>query len=137
MIKDIIENWEKRKDVLRKELEKRPIFNYTTLIKKIVEVILNYDKVIYNIENMTVIDDGDYQGTIIYIIPEKTYQPDVNEYIYTSLYYGSCSSCDTIQEIEMNYFFSISKETYDTVINDLMMLSLHIIQKFKRLGDSE
>ena len=133
MIKDIIENWEKRKDVLRKELEKKPTFDYTTLIEKIVEVVLNYDDVIYNIGNMTVIDDGDYQGTLIYIIPEKTYQPDVNEYIYTSVYYGSCSGCDTMEAIETDYEFSKSKETYNMVIDDLMTLSLHIIQKFKRL----
>jgi hypothetical protein len=48
---------------------------------------------------MTVIDDGDYQGTQIFIIPTDTYQPSVKDYVMTDTYYGSCSGCDTLQAI--------------------------------------
>ena len=135
MIKEIISVWEERKDVLRKELVHSPIFSYKKLVEKIVDIFLNHESQLYDLEKMRVIDDGDYQGTLIFIIPENTYQPNVNEYLYTYVYYGSCCGCDIMEDIQAQYDSSKSKETYDEVISDLMILSLHLIQRFKRMGD--
>ena len=46
---------------------------------------------------MTEIDNGDYQGTMLYLIPFKTYQPAEYEYLMTYVWYGSCSGCDALQ----------------------------------------
>ena len=80
---------------------------------------------------MTVIDNGDYQGTQIFLIPLDVYQPDVNQYVFTNTYYGSCSGCDTLQGILYRYY-----ETPDeNQIKDLMQLALHLLQKCKMLKE--
>lgn len=50
-------------------------------------------------EDFKAIDDGDYQGTLIFLIHRETYQPSEGEYLITFVKYGSCSVCDTIQSI--------------------------------------
>ena len=83
---------------------------------------------------MKVIDDGDYQGTQIFITPLNTYQPSVEQYVYTNTYYGSCSGCDTL--LGIIDFFS-SKEIGESEIKDLMQLALHLLQKMKWLEDTD
>lgn len=51
-------------------------------------------------KNIHVINDGDWSGTGIFIIPEKdVYQPGIEDYLMTHTYYGSCSGCDTLLNI--------------------------------------
>lgn len=71
------------------------------------------------------IDDGDYQGTLLFVIPEDIYQP--YDYWYVRVFYGSCSGCDTLQSI---LYDSYSKEQQ---IDDLFTLALHIFQGLKKL----
>lgn len=71
------------------------------------------------------IDDGDYQGTLLFVIPEDVYHP--YDYWYVRVFYGSCSGCDTLQGI---LYDSDSKEQQ---INDLFTLALHIFQGLKKL----
>ena len=71
------------------------------------------------------IDDGDYQGTLLFVIPEEIYQP--YDYWYVRVFYGSCSGCDTLQDI---LYCSDSKEQQ---IDDLFTLALHIFQGLKKL----
>lgn len=42
------------------------------------------------------IDDGDYQGTLVFVIGATGYQPF--DYWYTRVYYGSCSGCDALED---------------------------------------
>ena len=56
------------------------------------------------------IDDGDYQGTLVYVIAAKDYQPD--DYWYVKIGYGSCSACDTLEAIRN---FSDEKPTPEQV----------------------
>ena len=71
------------------------------------------------------IDDGDYQGVLLFVIPEDIYHP--YDYWYVRVFYGSCSGCDTLQSI---LYYSDSKEQQ---INDLFTLALHIFQGLKKL----
>lgn len=68
------------------------------------------------------IDDGDYQGTLLYLIPFDTYQPGEEQYLMTSVYYGSCSGCDTWQAIESMGDWESEKLT-DRQVTDLMALA--------------
>ena len=52
-----------------------------------------------DLTHITQIDNGDYQGTLIYLIPFDTYQPSEGEYLMTYVGYGSCSGCDTLLSI--------------------------------------
>ena len=103
MMKIMKKLWNKNQDKLREELSSRDDLNecgYVDLVK------IAFDK-IYNDENRTdsenlctdkvhEIDDGDYQGTRIYLIPFDTYQPDPKDYLMTSVWYGSCTGCDVL-----------------------------------------
>lgn len=84
----------------------------------------------FNLEELRIIDDGDYQGTQIFIIPLDTYQPSVSDYVYTHTYYGSCSGCDTLQAI---LGYDDNKKANANQVEDLMQLSLHLLQKCKML----
>lgn len=105
MIKFCKEQWMKNegelRNILRKE-KKRNEYNYKDLVKLVVSEILNKnnDDINWDENNITEIDNGDYQGTLLYLIPLKTYQPCEYEYLMTHVSYGSCSGCDTLASIQ-------------------------------------
>ena len=106
MLKYCRDKWEENKDKLEKALREKSGLNncsYITLVEMVVEYILNpssgygdtYDK-----KKITLIDNGDYQGTQLFMIPLDTYQPSEYEYLLTHVSYGSCSGCDTLLSIQ-------------------------------------
>lgn len=71
------------------------------------------------------IDDGDYQGTLLFVIPADLYQP--YDYWYVRVEYGSCSVCDTLEGILYD------SDDREQQINDLFTLALHIFQGLNKL----
>lgn len=71
------------------------------------------------------IDDGDYQGTLLFVISEDLYQP--YDYWYVRVEYGSCSVCDTLEGILYD------SDDREQQINDLFTLALHIFQGLNKL----
>ena len=137
MIKYCIEKWDKNKDLLKSVLNNNKLLNhvlnrnnddpleyleYKDLVKLTVMFILN-DENEWNENKITEIDDGDYQGTLLYLIPEDTYQPNSSEYLMTFVEYGSCSACDTLQEIQC----FLGTKGRNESINDLMSLCKDLI----------
>ena len=137
MIKYCIEKWDKNKDLLRSALDNNKLLNhvlnkndddpleyleYKDLVKLTVMFILN-DENEWNVNKITEIDDGDYQGTLLYLIPEDTYQPNSSEYLMTFVEYGSCSGCDTLQAIQC----FLDTKSRDKSIDDLMNLCKDLI----------
>ena len=128
--------WDKNKDKLEKTLRENQSLNrcdYLYLVKTVVDVILNDETATeefknYNTERITEIDDGEYQGTLLYVIPKKTYQPSDYDYLMTSVGYGSCNVCDTLQAIQGYGIFPTTEEQYA----DYMNLCLHLIQNMVR-----
>lgn len=109
--------------------------SYQKILYKIIEIVINpYLKEYANYEldpsKIHEIDDGDYQGTLIYLIPYDTYQPSINEYILTAVEYGSCSACDTLLRISKYDEDKPSKEQ----VHDYMLLALHMVQNCRKLG---
>ena len=110
------ECWDANKDKLRAVLAERTDLNacqYEDLVKLTFETIYNtavtdLDRKL-DLKHITVVDNGDYQGTLLFFIPFDTYQPSEHEYIMTYVGYGSCSICDVLQRVQSwdNY----SKET--------------------------
>lgn len=110
------ECWDANKDKLRAVLAERTDLNtwqYEDLVKLTFETIYNTAATDFDyklsLEHITVVDDGDYQGTLVFLIPFDTYQPSEHQYIMTYIGYGSCSCCDALQGVQSrdNY----SKET--------------------------
>lgn len=112
MIKYCLGKWEKNKDTLKENLSKDPALddcNYLYLVKKVVTMILNdgsddgWDGEKWSVDDITEIDNGDYCGTLLYLIPRDTYQPSEHDYLMAYVGYGSCSGCDTLLEIQSYY----------------------------------
>lgn len=136
MDKEIIENWFSHKNELEDYFKNTPQKKYDSY-EKLVKLIVKYFLPNYDSEKITVIDDGEYQGTQIFIIPKDKYQPDANEYLYTSNYYGSCSSCDTLLSIIEYKDESPTEYPNEEQVKCYMILCLHLIQKLKPLTDDE
>ena len=105
MLKYCLEKWNKNRTYLENALrEDMSLHNcdYEYLVRLVVRYILNdnvYDGT-WSTDNITTIDNGEYQGTLLFVIPEETYQPNEYEYLMTYIGYGSCSVCDTLQSIQ-------------------------------------
>lgn len=135
MIQEIIKQWDENKGKLenyfKSTKQNEYSQSYLDIIKKIFELVLTEKQ--YQLDRITVVDDGDYQGTQIFLIPENTYQPSANEYIITHTYYGSCSGCDTLQGIG-GYSDEIPSENE---VAEYMTLALHLVQKMSKLTDED
>lgn len=132
MDKKIIENWENKKEKIREYFKNTRQEEYDTY-EKIVKLLVKEILPEYDSENITVIDDGKYQGTQIFIIPKDIYQPDIEDYLFTHNYYGSCSGCDTLLSIS-EYDDGLPAEEQ---VNDYIQLCLNLIQKLKPLVTGE
>jgi hypothetical protein len=135
MITKLVKQWEENKHKLEeyfKTTKQDEYDSYETIVKKVFEICLPEatDYSGWNLDKMTVIDDGDYQGTQIFIIPTDTYQPSLEDYVMTDTYYGSCSGCDTLQAVS-GYDYDLPTEEQ---VKEYMTLALHLVQKLKRLG---
>lgn len=141
MLKDCVRKWDENKEKLekniRENLDEWLSKDYTDIVEVVVKDILeiSYDNHnhAYNPAGITVIDDGDYQGSILYVIRPEGYQPDIEEYLMTTVNYGSCSGCDTLKCItEPHEYGDADEEDIENAISGYMTLCLHLIQKMKR-----
>jgi hypothetical protein len=131
MLKIIVSQWHKNKENLRKILSERTDMNevdYKDLVKLTFYTIYNNNLNLYEVdkldlEKITEIDNGDYQGTLLFLIPFDTYQPSEHEYLMTFVGYGSCSGCDTLQSIQYGYH----KKLTEGQVNDFMTLCKDIL----------
>jgi len=136
MNQQIIKQWEERKHLLEGYFSttvQSEYDSYRLIVKKILELVITKadSDCSWDFSKMTVIDDGDYQGTEIFIIPSTTYQPSVEDYLMTDTYYGSCSGCDTLLGI-CDYDDELPSESQ---VKEYMTLALHLVQKMKRLSE--
>ena len=140
MIKEFCLAWEKNKDKLEEYFRKtrqEEYGNYEDLVKLLFDIVINpsieCDHYRLDTENILVIDDGDYQGTQVFILHRDQYQPSVEDYVYTNTYYGSCSGCDTLLSIN-EYEDGLPSESQ---VNDYMYLCLHLLQRCHYMIDEE
>ena len=138
MIKGFIEKWLKYNKDLESYLRNHNQSEYATyeqLVEILIKEIINKDEEFecntYNINEIVVLDHGDYQGTQIFILHKNVYQPEPCDYIYTNTYYGSCSRCDTLLQIS-NYDTKLPNEHQ---IKGYMNLMLNLLQKFRRIEE--
>ncbi len=134
MIKEFIEKWDKNKKNLEEYFRKnkqKEYYYYKDIVRLLFEKIINAGEVSdeekFDTANMHVIDDGHYQGTQIFLLHKDRYEPEIGDYVYTDTYYGSCSGCDTLMEIQ-----GLEEELpNESQIKDYMSLALHLLQKCK------
>lgn len=133
MIKEFIFPWWENKDNMERyfrSIQKIESLEYKDIVKALVENVLNVDagEKYYKIStDIHVIDDGDWQGTQIFIVHNDTYQPDLKDYFFANNYYGSCSGCDTLMSITK---YSDEPATEEQ-IKELMTLAFDLLRSFK------
>lgn len=132
-----VDRWDKNKDRLQERIANSIDHNswgYETLVKLIIEEVLNpgaesrYDT--WDSEEITVIDNGDYQGSQLFLFHKNTYQPSPADYLITFEYYGSCSGCDTLMAIQ-DWSSYERKLPTEIQIRDYMALCLNLIQQMR------
>lgn len=133
----------------RPELEKRyteqPPSSYAAIFTDLVTILADEDE--YgrpDPERITVIDHGDYQGTLLFIVAANGYQP--SDYWSCFVHYGSCSGCDTFQGIEFDYSVYHWEADEDDDADDrgerkaaaakeFAQLALHMVQAMRKIGE--
>lgn len=133
MLTILLHKWDENKDILIeniKSIDEIGKLEYLDLVKLTFSSIYNNGRDInerayrlLDCESITEIDNGDYQGTLLYLIPFETYQPCEYEYLMTNVSYGSCSGCDTLQGI-VSYS---DKRANDDQVKELLALCKDII----------
>lgn len=131
MIKEFVNKFIAREQLTKSEITDH-IGDYDEIVKRVIQIVTSEERWgDFNIdpERIHKIDDGDYQGTLVYVIAEKGYQP--SKYWYVTIGYGSCGGCDTLAAI--NEARTITKDD----VNSYYTLMLHVVQGLKRMGDSD
>lgn len=145
MVKEFCLAWEKNKGELEeyfRTTKQCAYGNYEDLVRLIFDIIINpeikrglfgeYNDHRFDTDNILVIDDGDYQGTQVFVLHQDRYQPSITSYVYTNVGYGSCSYCDTLQNIQ-DYKYNDLPD--DEQVTDYMTLCLHLLQKCNFMVD--
>lgn len=130
MDKIFVERFMSAKEQLKTQLSKAHPDDYKDLVALVIQTVTD-DSHGPDPERIHLIDDGEYQGVLVFIIAAKGYQP--SDYWYVKVSYGSCSGCDTLEAIRE---YSSEPPT-DSQIDDYLTLALHIVQQLKKMGDGE
>lgn len=125
--------WNENQHLLRAHLAGRRDLNtieYTELVKTTLNYIYNCSDQVdlyrrLDLEHLTEVDDGDYQGTRLFIVPFRGYQPSESDYIITFVNYGSCSGCDTLLNIQE--WHREGEAATERQLNDFMVLCKDIV----------
>lgn len=105
--------------------------DYAAIVKAVVEIVGGDEYDAPDPTRIHTINDGDYQGTLVFVIAAKGYQP--SRYWYVKVGYGSCSGCDTLAAIR-NYG---DDPPTDSQIGGYMTLALHVMQGMKEMSEEE
>jgi hypothetical protein len=117
----------RRGEIEVKFLQKHPE-DYKEIVSIVVEILQDESEYAPDPTKIHVIDDGDYQGTLVFVIGSQGYQP--YWYWYVIVDYGSCSGCDTLEGISRGYE---DKSPNEEQIKEYMDLTLHIVQGLKEM----
>jgi len=125
MIQEFVDRFMEKKDEIKIVFAEKHPKQYKDVVRTVVAALggsIDPDRIHQ-------IDDGDYQGVLVFVIAATGYQP--NDYWYVKISYGSCSGCDTLQNITR---YSDEKPTENQIV-EYMTLALHIVQGLKKMGD--
>jgi hypothetical protein len=133
VIKEFVDAYMKNKEELIAVFSAAHPSTYTDIVKSVVQILSSCAGQEWDDrpdpERIHVIDDGDYQGTLVYVIAEQGYQPST--YWYVRISYGSCSGCDTLGAIRC---YGDGPQSGEQVAQ-YMTLALHIVQQMKKMDE--
>ena len=126
MITQAVEQFNMRKTNLREALSGKHVTDYEELVKMVV-AHLSCAALPLDPTRVHEINDGEYQGILLFVIGATGRQP--SDYWYVKVSYGSCSGCDTLRSISGYSGAPPTKQQLD----DYMTLALHIVQGLKKM----
>lgn len=136
MIQEFNEKWFERKGDLKKVfLESHPE-SYEDILKTLISVVINPDQEDHLPCNSAIktTDFGDYEGTLVFVIPNYDVYP--SDFWTTFVSYGSCSVCDTLQAINSHADYDDDGELMKPtpkMAEDYLTLALHLLQRMKEV----
>ena len=131
MIQEFVDRFMEMKPEIRASFAAKQPWCYMDIVQAVIQAITIEGEYGYPDPNrIHVIDDGHYQGTLVYVIGAQGYQPD--DYWFVKVNYGSCSGCDTLQGIKESYWGEDGPS--EQQLDDYMTLALHIVQRLKEMN---
>lgn len=128
MIQEFVNKFTAAEKELLKTFTTDERLEYVDIVREIIKVINpNNEYGEPSSERIHTINDGDYQGTLLFIIGSSDYQP--SDYWYAKVSYGSCSHCDILEHIQ-----DLPSKQQP---RQYMTLALHIVQSLKSLQEEE
>ena len=105
--------------------EKEPD-SYEDIFRQTIEMMFNdYKEYSYpDFKRITVIDHGEYQGTLVFVVGGCEYQ--TSNYWMTSVDYGSCSGCDTFEAYS-------DWDNPEESAPHMITMALHMIEGMKKI----
>lgn len=133
MIQEFVDRFMENKESIKNAFMEKHVSSYKGIVKIVIKNITEDEYGFPDPDKIQVIDHGDYQGTVLFIIGEISYQP--YDYWYLKILYGSCSVCDTLKHIRSDLD---EDQEWDSPpnprqVNDYMTLALHIVQGLKKM----
>ena len=133
MIQKFVDRFLEKKDAVRAKLAEKHPEDYKELVSLVVGTIGSAGEKDYGSnpdpERVTQVDDGDYQGTLLFTIGDDSYQP--SKYWAIKIAYGSCSGCDTLMGI--NELGGDDDTPNPQQVDDYYTLCLHVVQGLKEI----
>ena len=132
MIQVFVDRFRDAEASLKEGLRVRYPESYDSLVKTMIETISkghNYE--VPDSERIHIIDDGDYQGTRLFVIGAKGYQPST--YWHLSVGYGSCSGCDSFEAIRDNGEYG-TKHPNEKQVTSYYTMMLHMVEEMKEMS---
>lgn len=131
MIPEFIARFDKQREALKAQFTAKAPESYKDIVQAVVEAVggseeVRYKELTLDPGRITEISHGHYQGTLLYIIAERGYQPST--YYFTKVDYGSCAGCDALEAIH-----DYGRATPEQVGADVLTLALHILQNLKEI----
>jgi hypothetical protein len=132
MIQRFCDRFIEKKEELAKMIREDEPSSYKNLFEMVCKVLYDDDDPYMspNYQKVHRIDDGHYQGTLLFVVPADDYQPST--YWATKVGYGSCSACDTFQGIQDQRGWD-DEEVTDQQVEDYLRIALHLVQEMKEI----
>jgi hypothetical protein len=121
VITKFVERYMAGKEALRARFTEQFPIAYSEIVRAVVDLVGGDEM---DPERIHEINDGDYQGTLVYVIGDRGYKP--SKYYYVRVAYGSCSGCDTLKDLQG---YSGKPDN----VEGALTLALHIVQQLKAM----
>lgn len=126
MIANFVAKFDAARPALLERFAKAHPNDYADIVRAVIET-LNDGYGSPDPRRIHQIDDGDYQGTLLFVIAAESYQPST--YWAVKVNYGSCSGCDTFESLR-GYG---NDPPSDSQIKGYFTLALHIVQGLREV----